>query len=403
MAQLAVLWQLRNLRRYLLARFISNLGNGMAPIALAFGILDLDGATAKSLSLVLAVQSFSIVAMLPFGGVWADRIGRARAVGGSDILLGALVMVQAGLFITGVATVPLLVPFAVVFGVLAAIWYPAFPAIAPAVVPAEHLQSANSVVSAASNGAYISGAAVAGLLVTGVGAGWAMAFDALTFIVAGLLVWSLRELTPRNPTGESTWQDLKTGWGEFRAHRWVFVIVLAFSFITMGFQAANGVLGPVLMKEQFAGAKSWAMIATALSIGYLAGSVLAFRIRPRHPMRLGMIGMLALPLFVAALAVPLPLALLAGAAFVCGVGIDVFQVLWFTALQKHVPSESLSRVSSYDAFGSLVFGPVGTALAGPVSLAVGLQPAFAVAAAVIVVAIIAGLLHPSVWRLSDRM
>ncbi|NDB17683.1 MAG: MFS transporter [Actinobacteria bacterium] len=402
-AQLAALWQFRDFRKYLLARFISNLGNGMAPIALAFGILDLEGATAKSLSLVLAVQSFALVAMLPFGGVWADRLGRARAVGGSDVILGALIAVQAGLFISGIATVPMLVPFALVFGVLHAIWYPAFPAIAPAVVPSEHLQPANSIVSAASNGAYISGAAVAGVLVAGIGPGWAMAFDAATFIAAGALVWSLRRLTPRNPTGASTWQDLKTGWGEFRANRWVFIIVLAFAFIMMCFQGANGVLGPVLMKEQFSGAKSWAVIATVESIGFLAGSLIAFRIRPRYPMRVAMTAMFTVPLFIAALAVPAPLALLAAAAFVCGLGMDVFQVLWITALQKYVPSASLSRVSSYDAFGSLAFGPLGTALAGPVSLAVGLQPAFAAAATIMAIAIAWGLLHPSVWRLSDRI
>lgn len=403
MTALSQLWQFRDYRRYLLARVISNLGNGMAPTALAFGILGLEGATAKSLSLVLAVQSFALVAMLPFGGVWADRIGRAKVVGGSDTVLGALILVQAALFITGLVTVPILLPFALVFGVLHAIWYPAFPAIAPAVVPAEHLQSANSVVSAGSNGAYISGAAVAGVLVAGVGAGWAMAFDALTFIVAGLLVWSLRHLTPPSPTGESTWQDLKTGWGEFRANRFVFIIVAAFAFITLAFQGAHTVLGPVLMKEQFNGAKSWALIATVESVGFLAGSLIAFRVRPRFPMRAAMIAMLAVPLFIGALAVPFPLPLLATGAFLCGLGMDFFQVLWITALQKHVPSGSLSRVSSYDAFGSLVFGPLGTAVAGPASLAFGLKPAFAVAAGLMTVAIAWGLLHPSVWRLSDRM
>lgn len=397
------LWDYQNFRKFLAARVISNLGNGMAPTALAFGILELQGATAKSLSLVLAVQSFTLVAMLPFGGVWADRIGRARAVAGSDIVLGALVMVQASLFITGTATVAMLVPFAAVFGVLHAIWYPAFPTLTPAVVPDTRLQSANSVVSAASNGAYISGAAVAGVLVAGFGAGWAMAFDALTFLVAGLLVWTLRTLTPRTTTGNSTLSDLRTGWGEFRANRWVFIIVVAFAFIMMGFQGANGVLGPVLMKQEFSGAKSWAFIATIESIGFLAGSLVAFRIRPRFPMRIAMMAMLAMPFFVFTMAIPAPLALIAAAAFLCGMGMDTFQVLWITALQKHVPSEALSRVNSYDAFGSLVFGPVGTALAGPVSLAVGLQPAFLVAAGLISVAIVWGLLHPSVWRLSDRM
>ena len=57
-------------------------------------------------------------------------------------------------------------------------------------------------------------------------------------------------------------------------------------------------------------------------------------------------------------------------------------VMWFTALQTHVPREALSRVNAYDAMGSLMFGPIGLALAGPLVAAVGLQTGFLIAAAV---------------------
>lgn len=397
------LWAYGDYRKFLLARVISNLGNGMGPVALAFAVLDLPGASAATLSAVLATQSAFLVVTLPFGGVWADRIGRTRVVGGSDIVLGCLILVQSALFLTQRAAVPVLVVFAAIFGVLHAIWYPAFPGIAPVVSPPEHLQSANSVVAAGSNAAVITGSALAGVLVAGVGPGWAMAIDAVTFIVAGLLVWSLRHLSIPRATTESTWQSVRRGWREFRINRWVFVIVVAFAFILMAFQGANGVLGPVLMKEHFNGARSWGLVATIESLGFLLGSLVAMRARPRKPMRLAMLAMFGMPVFVLAMAVPLPLWLIAGAAFLCGVGTDVFQVLWITALQKHVPSEALARVSAYDAFGSMLFGPIGTALAGPASLAFGLQPALLLAVALMTVAIVSALLHPAVWRLSDRM
>jgi MFS family permease len=65
-------------QKLFIARTISNIGNGIAPIALAFGILDLEGATPTSLSLVLAAQALPMVIVLPIGGVIADRLGRAR-------------------------------------------------------------------------------------------------------------------------------------------------------------------------------------------------------------------------------------------------------------------------------------------------------------------------------------
>jgi len=400
---LRALWGYRDYRTFLLARVISNLGNGMGPTAVAFGVLSLPGASAASLSAVLATQSAFLVITLPFGGVWADRIGRTRVVGGSDMVLGALILVQAALFLTHRAHVPVLIGFAAVFGVLHAIWYPAFPGIAPVVSPPEHLQSANSVVSAGSNAATIGGAAFAGVIVAGLGPGWAMAIDALTFIVAGALVWSLRHLSIPQQATESTLSSIRRGWREFRANRWVFIIVVAFAFILLAFQGANGVLGPVLMKDHFDGARSWAVVATIESLGFLAGSLVALRVRPKRPMRIAMLAMLGMPVFVVSMAVPMPVWVIAAAAFVCGIGTDVFQVLWITALQKHVPSEALARVSAYDAFGSMLFGPIGTALAGPASLAFGLQPAFFLATAVMTVAIAIALLHPAVWRLSDRM
>jgi hypothetical protein len=87
------------------------------------------------------------------------------------------------------------------------------------------------------------------------------------------------------------------------------------------------------------------------------------------------------------------------AAFGWGFAIEFFQVLWITALQRNVPPESLSRVSSYDAFGSLMFGPIGLALAGPLLLLIPISEAFAVAALIATVATLSALLVPSVWRL----
>ena len=74
-------------------------------------------------------------------------------------------------------------------------------------------------------------------------------------------------------------------------------------------------------------------------------------------------------------------------------------MLWFTALQRNVPPESLSRVSSYDAFGSLMFGPLGLALAGPLLLLIPISEAFLIAALVAAAATAGSLLVPSVWRL----
>ena len=78
-----------------------------------------------------------------------------------------------------------------------------------------------------------------------------------------------------------------------------------------------------------------------------------------------------------------------------GVGVDIFEIMWITSLQQHVPDESLSRVSSYDWFGSLALTPVALALAGPLAAWLGLSGALWVCAALGACACL-GLLDPQV-------
>jgi hypothetical protein len=65
--------------------------------------------------------------------------------------------------------------------------------------------------------------------------------------------------------------------------------------------------------------------------------------------------------------------------------------IWESTLQRRVPPESLSRVSSYDWFGSLALRPLGLLVWGPIAAAVGLYEAIGVAAALLFVSILAPL------------
>jgi hypothetical protein len=384
-------------RRLFVARTISNIGNGIAPIALAFGVLALPGSSATSLSIVLTAQAIPLVVMLPFGGVIADRFGRARAIALSDIAMGVVVMTSAVLLITGHATVPLLAALGFIGGLLIGIWWPAFSGLVPDVVTSEdHLQPANAYISVGSNAGMIVGSAIGGLLVAFVGAGYAMAIDAMTFIIAGFLVFSFRHVSKPNDSGESVVGDLAHGWKVFVSFRWIVVVVAAFSVIVMVMRGAEEVMGPVLAQQEYGGAAGWAVVLGSMSVGLLLGAVSASRIRASRPLVVAISVTFALPVFLVALAFALPLAVVAAAAFLWGVAFEVMGVLWFTTMQKNVPRESLSRVSSYDAMGSLMFGPIGLALAGPLVTIIGLQTSFLIAAGVVALALAACLCAPSV-------
>ena len=74
---------------------------------------------------------------------------------------------------------------------------------------------------------------------------------------------------------------------------------------------------------------------------------------------------------LAALAVPMPLPLLLVVSFASGGGFAVGDTLWTTALQRNVPEHAISRISSFDWFGSVALNPIGYALIGPIAAAAG--------------------------------
>ena len=386
-------------RRLFSSRLISNIGNGVAPIAVAFGVLALPDGSPTGLSIVLTAQAIPAVLVLPIGGVVADRVGRPLMIGICDILMAVVVGAIGLTFLTGTATVPLLAGLNVLAGILVGLWYPAYPGLAPDVVPDEHLQSANAYMSVAGNGGFIVGTAIGGILVAAIGSGWAILLDAASFLVAGALVFSLRRFARPHDSGESPIRDLVDGWKIFISYRWIVAVVVAFSFIVMVMRGAEEVLGPVLANEVYGGPTGWSAVLGAMAVGLLLGALLASRLRVERPIAVGMIVCFALPIWLLTLALQAPLPVIMCTAFLWGVAIEILQVFWFTALQRNVPPESLSRVSSYDAFGSLIFGPIGLALAGPMLMLIPISEAFLIAALVATAGIIGALLVPSVWRL----
>ena len=188
MSEVRELWKITAFRRLLIARVVSNIGNGITPIALAFGVLSIPGADAGSLSYVTTAQMIPLVLFMLVGGVAADRFGRSQLVGITDIVGSIFVGISALSFLTSHASIPLLCFNGFIFGMLNALWYPAFSGIMPIIVPAKLLQAANSTVGLAANAGFTVGASIAGVLVSTAGSGWGLLVDAFSFLVAGILV-----------------------------------------------------------------------------------------------------------------------------------------------------------------------------------------------------------------------
>ncbi|TML33459.1 MAG: MFS transporter [Actinobacteria bacterium] len=391
----------REFRLLFLGRTVSFIGNAFATTALAFAVLDVTGSKAD-LGYVLAARSVPQVVFLLAGGVWADRLPRHHVMVGSNLASGASQAALAGLLLTGSAHFGELIALAAVNGTSSAFFFPASIGIIPQTVPAPILQSANALLRLGLNASWIGGAALGGIVVAASSPGWAIAADAGTFFVAAALVAAMHLPPGLRLQGSSFIAELGQGWREFRSRSWLWAIVLQFSFVNAATTGSRDVLGPAVAKAQLGGPASWGAVLAADAIGLVCGGLAMLRLRPRRILLTATFGIFLLPLTPLALAFPLSLPAVIGAAFLAGVGTEIFGVLWDTTVQQEIPGEKLSRVSSYDALGSFVLIPVGLSAVGAISALVGTRTTFFGAAALIVAATALVLLIRDVRTLERR-
>jgi MFS family permease len=384
-----------------LARTTSVAGSAFANVALAFAVLELTGSKAD-LGYVLAARSVPQVVFLLVGGIWADRLPRNRVMVGSNVVSGLSQAAIAALLLAGHAQISHLIVLAAINGASSAFFFPAAAGIVPQTVPRRMLQSANALLRVGMNASIIGGAALGGLVVAATSPGVGIALDAGTFFLAALFTAFMRIPTSLRMEGSNFVAELADGWREFSSRPWLWAIVLQFGFVNAVESGSEYVLGPAIAKDHFGGAAAWGLILTAQSLGLVAGGVALLRLRPRRILLAATLGFLLTVPFLLALAVPIHLAGVVVAAGLAGIGLEVFQVLWETAMQQEIPQEKLSRVSSYDALGSFVLMPLGLAVAGPVAEVIGTRQTLLGAATISLTATLAVLLVRDVRTITRR-
>ncbi|HEY2792274.1 MAG TPA: MFS transporter [Micromonosporaceae bacterium] len=383
------------------ARSVSMLGSSIAPLALAFAVLDLTGSV-SDLGYVVATRTLLNVVFLLFGGAIADRLPRHLVMVGSSVLAGASQGAAAVLFLTHTATMPILLGLAAVNGMAAALAQPASAAIMPQTVPSTMRKQANALSRLSMNVVGIAGTSVAGLLVAIVGSGWCVAIDAGSFFLAALLFAVIRVAPVTGPSGTKDkvglFTSLHEGWRVFIGHTWLWVVVLGFMLYNAANAAGLGVLGPHFA-DLTVGRKLWGVVLAVDTIGAIAGAFVALRVKVKRQLAYGVAAVGTGALLPLALVFTPTLAALLVAAFIGGLGTEQFGIAWETSMQENIETDMLARVYSYDMLGSLLAIPLGQLMAGPAEIAFGARGAMLGVGVLMLLATAAMLVSKSVWRL----
>jgi predicted MFS family arabinose efflux permease len=353
----------RDFRLLFTGQVVSQFGDSITPVALAFAILDLTG-RAADLGYVFAARSLPLVGFLLIGGVFADRLPRRAVMIAADLIRLGTQSTTAVLLISGNARIWEIAVLQALHGMATAFFNPAATGLTPQVVSPERLQDANGLRGLSMSASGIAGPAISAALVAGVGPGWALGTDSLTFLISAICLAQLHLPTRVKLAPQSFLSDLRDGWTEFSSRTWVWVIVVC-AAVGNGFSGTFFVLGAAISKADLGGPSAWALILASFSVGGLIGGLAVMRIKPHRPLLAACIAVVPWSFPPAMLALASPLLAIAAVSLVSGAGLMFFNSLWETTLQRQIPDAALSRVSAYDWFGSLLMQPLGFALVGP--------------------------------------
>ncbi|MER5530744.1 MFS transporter [Streptomyces sp. NPDC002677] len=269
--------KVRNYRLFFAGQVVSNIGTWMQRIAQDWLVLSLTG-SATAVGVTTALQFLPMLLFGLYGGVLVDRLNKRRALFVTQTSMALTGIALALLTLSGHVHVWHVYLAAFVVGLATVVDNPARQSFVSEMVGPDQLQNAVSLNSANFQSARLVGPAVAGLMITGVGTGYAFLFNGLSFVapIAGLLLMRARDLhvVRRAPRGKG---QLREGL-RYVAGR----PDLTWTIILVGFIGTFGFNFPVYLSafadDVFhAGAGSYSLFNTLMAVGSLAGALLAAR------------------------------------------------------------------------------------------------------------------------------
>ena len=355
--------------RRFLRLWIGSTASGLATWALPFvlGLAIVSGEiSAVDTGLALAARTLGFVLAMPVSGVLADRSGPRRMILIACLIAAlGILPIMGGLMGLGALAV---IAGSLVAGLGQGACRAAYQAIVPAIVAAPARQKANAALTISVRVGTLAGPALATGIALQFGVAAALAVIAVLWLLSAVLPsWPQEAARPARDAGYDFWSDIGVGFAEARRHPW-FVAGLAAltAVVAFGYSVTN-VLLPQISEGLAGGPQLMAFSVTSYTVGALAGAVLVSRWQPRAMGWIALLGLAAYGLVPLSLLLAQHMAVPLLAFFIAGVGIEIFNVPWFTATQREVPADRLARVTSIDFLFSFGLAPL--ALAGLTPLA----------------------------------
>jgi MFS family permease len=419
----------REFRLLFISQALSQVGSQAVTVAMALYITRRTG-SATDLSVILGAGIIPTVVLIVLGGVWADRLPRKPIMVASDSARLVLHALLGTLIIVGAPPIWLIAVIEALFAAATAFFQPAYTGLVPQTVPENEIGEAQALRGGVENLAIVIGPIIATVLVFTLGAGEMFLVDALSFLASAVLVlrihprsrthtgpgdYTPHAITTADPAraagGDYTMahapeeqalsflDDLRIGFREVSSRGWVWGTIIAYSGVLLVSEVPWQALGPLATHQIYGDVSYYGVIVALYGVGAVVGSVLASFWHPKFPIRLSLILGIPWALLGALLALGISPFWLDIATLVSGLSGALVGAWWETALARHIPPSALSRVSAWDWMGSIALMPLGYAIVGPLSAAIGVRLVLGVGAGVGAVIAAAALFAPGAWTL----
>ncbi|MFH8622322.1 MFS transporter [Streptomyces vietnamensis] len=348
----------------------------------------------------LLIASVTACGFLPWllfgllGGAVADRVDQRRAMWAVDLVRGGLVAAVAVAVALGHATIALLLVLAFALTTLQTLFDNAATALLPALVPAETLAGANARLMTGQQlaGGLLAGPAVPALLLAGPAVPYAA--DAVTYVLAALLIASLRTGAPERPprpAGSTLRAEMAEGLAALRGDRALRWLCTATTLCNIGMGALIATLVVHVTDGHptgTAGNTAYAATVTAYALGAVAGGFLARRIAERTGRIRAVFLAGAVQTGCLVLMGTLPvLAVSIGAMAVFGFMGTVWNVQQTTLVQERAPEGMLGRIAAAFRTLAVAGAPLGALLGGAAAAGLGPHTPALLAAALFALAV----------------
>ncbi|MGW3346267.1 MFS transporter [Nonomuraea rubra] len=378
----------------------SGLATWALPFVLGLAVLD-RGLTAAGLGIVLATRTVGFLLAVPISGVLADRYSRRAVVWWAGLAAAvATPFIALGLG----RSIPLMAVAAAVVGAGQGACRPAFQALTAEVVDAGRRRQANAAMTLAVRVTTLVAPAGTALLAAVLDTWWLLIGTGLLWLAAAVLpprglpaparAADGARFFAESGGGVRFFAEFGEGVREARRHPWFLAGLGALAAVIFTGYSATGVALPLVSRDRYGTEAVLAAALTAYTLGALAGALLVARWSPRAQGWTALAGLALYGFAPLSLLLPVHPAVVFAAYALAGLGIEVFNVPWFTATQREVEPRLLARVSSLDFLVSYGLAPAGLAFLAPAIDAFGWQAVLAGCALVCFLAPAAAALVP---------